>query len=105
MEEEADAPPAEPEPEPAPKAHPPHPSRPFRLDNILKVALAALAGAFGCAPGRPVDGLAHVKETGVLTYGSDKEGGGPYVYPDPKNPRELTGFEVELVALLAGELG
>ena len=33
------------------------------------------------------------------------EGGGPYAYPDPESPREVTGFEVELMALLGRELG
>ena len=33
------------------------------------------------------------------------EGGGPYAYPDPKSPRDVTGFEVELMTLLAQELG
>ena len=50
-------------------------------------------GSSGCA--RP----------GKLLYGSDMEGGGPYAYPDPKSPRDVTGFEVELMALLGKELG
>jgi polar amino acid transport system substrate-binding protein len=33
------------------------------------------------------------------------EGGGPYIYPDPKSSRGVTGFEVELMALLGKELG
>jgi polar amino acid transport system substrate-binding protein len=33
------------------------------------------------------------------------EGGGPYAYPDPSSPRGVTGFEVELMELLARELG
>jgi polar amino acid transport system substrate-binding protein len=33
------------------------------------------------------------------------EGGGPYAYPDPKSPRDVTGFEVELMAMLAKDLG
>jgi polar amino acid transport system substrate-binding protein len=40
-----------------------------------------------------------------MTYGCDKEGGGPYAYPDPSNPRNVTGFEVELVDRLAEDLG
>ena len=38
-------------------------------------------------------------------YGSDMEGGGPYAYPDPNSPRDVTGFEVELMAMLASDLG
>jgi polar amino acid transport system substrate-binding protein len=50
-------------------------------------------------------GLERVVKSGELRYGSDMEGGGPYAYPDPKSPRGVTGFEVELMALLAKELG
>jgi polar amino acid transport system substrate-binding protein len=39
-----------------------------------------------------------------IVYGSDMEGGGPYIFPDPKNPRQVTGFEVELMELLGREL-
>ena len=42
-----------------------------------------------------------MKNSGELRYGSDMEGGGPYAYPDPNSPRGVTGFEVELMALLA----
>ena len=50
------------------------------------------------------DGLERVRKSGKLLYGSDMEGGGPYAYPDPKSPRDVTGFEVELMALLGQEL-
>jgi polar amino acid transport system substrate-binding protein len=33
------------------------------------------------------------------------EGGGPYAFPDPRSPRGVTGFEVELMAQLAADLG
>ena len=39
-----------------------------------------------------------------LVYGSDKEGGAPYIYPDPENPRDVTGFEVELMRDLVRDL-
>jgi polar amino acid transport system substrate-binding protein len=50
-------------------------------------------------------GLDEVRASGTLRYGSDMEGGGPYAFPDPNAPREVTGFEVELMALLGKELG
>ncbi|HZS04721.1 MAG TPA: ABC transporter substrate-binding protein/permease [Blastocatellia bacterium] len=31
-----------------------------------------------------------------LRWGGDSEGGAPYVFQDPKNPREIIGFEVDL---------
>ncbi len=40
-----------------------------------------------------------------MIWGGDAEGGGPYVYPDPANPRQRIGFEVELAQSLAEELG
>jgi len=49
--------------------------------------------------------LEKIKSTGVLTWGFDAEGGAPYVFHDPKNPSRLIGFEVELVAAIARELG
>jgi len=36
-----------------------------------------------------------------LRWGADREGGGPYVYPDPTKPDRYVGFEVDL----ADELG
>jgi polar amino acid transport system substrate-binding protein len=38
----------------------------------------------------------------TLRWGGDRTGGGPYIYEEKG---ELTGFEVELAAYLAGELG
>ena len=50
------------------------------------------------------DTLDDIRARGTLVWGADSEGGGPFVYPDPKNPRKLVGFEVELAELLAREL-
>ena len=41
--------------------------------------------------------LKRVKERGVLLWGSDAEGGAPYVFPDPKDPSKLIGFELDIV--------
>ena len=40
-----------------------------------------------------------------LRWGGDSEGGEPYVFPDPKNPRDITGFEVDLADMLGRETG
>ena len=69
----------------------------------LCVVLSASSSSFG--QGRPGDsGLERVQKAGQLRYGSDMEGGGPYAFPDPKSPRDVTGFEVELMKLLGSEL-
>lgn len=64
--------------------------------------LALLAGrSFTLA----ADHLQEIKQRGVLRWGADAEGGAPYVYPDPQNPKQLIGFEYELAEALARELG
>jgi len=49
--------------------------------------------------------LDEVRRRGTLVWAADQEGGGPHVFPDPADPERLTGFEVELAELIAGELG
>ena len=44
-------------------------------------------------------------QTKKLTWGGDSEGGAPYVFQDPKNPREIIGFEVDIAAGLGRRLG
>ncbi len=51
------------------------------------------------------DTLHQIHKRGMLIWGADAEGGGPYVYPDPENPRSMIGFEAELAQLLARQLG
>jgi len=51
------------------------------------------------------DTLDEIRARGELIWGADREGGGPYVYPDPADPERSVGFEVELADLLAAELG
>lgn len=40
-----------------------------------------------------------------LTWGSDAQGGAPYVFQDPMDPNRLVGFEVELATMLGQRLG
>ena len=49
--------------------------------------------------------LDEVLARGELVWAADQEGGGPHVYVDPEHPTRLIGFEVELAAMLAAELG
>jgi polar amino acid transport system substrate-binding protein len=65
---------------------------------------AVLAGP-AIVPRARLGGLEQVRASGKLRYGSDMEGGGPFAYPDPRSPRDVTGFEVELMSLLGKELG
>lgn len=49
--------------------------------------------------------LRRISERGVLLWGSDSEGGAPYVFPDPKAPSKLIGFELDIAEAVARELG
>jgi polar amino acid transport system substrate-binding protein len=55
--------------------------------------------------GAPHSTLDTIKSRGVLLWGSDAEGGAPYVFPDPKDPSHLIGFELEIAEAVAKELG
>jgi polar amino acid transport system substrate-binding protein len=40
-----------------------------------------------------------------LVWAADAEGGAPYTFPDPRNPAQLIGFEVDLANALAARIG
>ncbi|MBI4379017.1 MAG: ABC transporter permease subunit [Nitrospinae bacterium] len=50
------------------------------------------------------DTLEKIKLHGEIVWGSDAEGGAPYVFPAPENPARLIGFEVDLMEAIAREL-
>lgn len=58
----------------------------------LLIALATVAPALAADPA-------------PLRWGADAAGGAPYIFPDPKNPDVVIGFEVDLANALAKELG
>lgn len=51
------------------------------------------------------DALDDIRARGVLIWGGDQEGGGPFMYPDPDNPEQVIGFEVEVAEVIARRLG
>jgi polar amino acid transport system substrate-binding protein len=38
-------------------------------------------------------------------WAADAEGGAPYVFPDPRNPAKMVGFEVDLAEAIANRMG
>jgi polar amino acid transport system substrate-binding protein len=50
-------------------------------------------------------GAAQAADDRPLVYGADAEGGAPYIFKDPDDPNKTIGFEVDLVAALAKQLG
>lgn len=75
-------------------------SRPVWFGLLLTFLLAGQARFASAA-----DTLEKIRRDGVLLWGTDAEGGGPYVFPNPQNPKETIGFEVELADAIAAKLG
>jgi polar amino acid transport system substrate-binding protein len=63
--------------------------------SVLVCLLAGIALA---------DDLANIHRTGVMLWGGDQEGGGPYVFPKDSDPSVVTGFEVDLANRIAEHL-
>src|SRR3954454_25379152 len=59
------------------------------LTACILVALAWPCTATG-------DALSDMRKSGRMQWGGDQEGGGPYVFPQDKDPSQVTGFEVDL---------
>ena len=74
------------------------------LQLVLPVLLVMSASSCG-GPEDTNGTLARIKESGVLRWGADIQGGAPYIYENPHNPSETKGFEVALAEALAAELG
>ncbi len=73
---------------------------PGRTTARIFLLLSALFAAPATA-----DTPEQIKANGVLIWGADQEGGGPYVYPRDDDKSQVTGFEVDLAAALAQALG
>ncbi|MCL4457516.1 MAG: ABC transporter substrate-binding protein/permease [Nitrospirae bacterium] len=72
---------------------------------LLFIAVIAVISSLLGQQAWSSDGIEEIKKRGYLLWGSDAEGGAPYVFPDPKNPSRLIGFEVDLANAIAKELG
>lgn len=74
----------------------------MRRSSCFFVLCALLAVACG---GRSESALERARASGELRWGGDLQGGAPYVFEDPARPGRITGFEVDLIAAIAHELG
>ena len=66
----------------------------MKRKRLVAAGLAAFAWQASAAAGEP-----------PLRWGGDSEGGAPYVFQDPQDPRKLVGFEVDLAEALGRQLG
>jgi polar amino acid transport system substrate-binding protein len=74
-------------------------------NQAFRALLAALFMAlFGAAPAL-ADTLDDVRQRGELSWGTDLEGGAPYVIADVRDPSKATGFETEIGMAIATALG
>jgi polar amino acid transport system substrate-binding protein len=81
-----------------------HMSAPFlRATTVVLALLCCLADSASTAAASST--IQEIKERGVLLWGSDSEGGAPYVFPDPKDPSKLIGFELDIAVAVAKKLG
>lgn len=71
---------------------------PTRLSKIFCTFILMLS------LGRPSLAFAQESAPPPLRWGADSEGGAPFIFPDPRDPSKMLGFEVDLVAALAAEL-
>ena len=76
-----------------------------RIKTFFLASVLLLAGGPRPVLLAGVDHLQSIKDSGVLRWGADAEGGAPYVYPDPEKPEHLIGFESELADAIAARLG
>ncbi len=72
--------------------------------RCLTILISSLL-LIGPAPGWAQSTLEQVQSSGVLLWGADAEGGAPFVFPDPQNPAQRIGFEVDLANAIAQRLG
>ena len=81
--------------------------RPLRTMTAMTLVVLFLGtpAARGAAVASSDDGLARVRESGVLRWGGDLQGGEPYVFQDPNDPGRIVGFEVEIADAMARRLG
>jgi polar amino acid transport system substrate-binding protein len=57
----------------------------------------------GAAAG--ADTLAKIRGEGVLRWGADAAGGAPFVFYDPRDPKRVIGFEMDLMEKFAAHMG
>ncbi len=65
-----------------------------RLGTVRFAALCLCGSVAFCVSAQAQD----------LRWGGDAEGGAPYLLPDPKNPRRIIGFEIDLMDALGKQL-
>jgi len=90
---------------PRPTSSPPESARRRRGRALVFLVLFVLAILGAASPPAHADQLQQIRRSKIMRWGSDAEGGAPYVCLDPRDKTRLIGFEVEIAAALASVLG
>jgi polar amino acid transport system substrate-binding protein len=75
------------------------------IPRVLSLLLVLPLLLFWTPSSCSANSLEKIQKRGYLLWGSDAEGGAPYIFPDPEDPSRLIGFEVDLADEIARELG
>ncbi len=78
---------------------------PVRICVFFATCLLVLSNGIADETNTADATLERIRARGSLIWGADQEGGGPFVFPDERDPTRVLGFEVELAALIAESLG
>jgi len=75
----------------------------MRLPHV--VVLALLASIAACRGDDHGGTWARVQARGEIVWGADLQGGEPYLFEDPADPKHIVGFEVDIMDGIAKRLG
>lgn len=74
------------------------------VPQLLWLMVCCIFWLGGALPGQ-ADTWDDIQRRGELTWGTDLEGGAPYVFPDAQAPGKVGGFETDIGRAIARELG
>jgi polar amino acid transport system substrate-binding protein len=75
------------------------------LDTLISACGGNVSTTTTSKPGTTTIGSQGLLVPGELQWGSTSQGGAPYVFPDPNNPSQLVGFEVDIAAAMTELMG
>ncbi len=80
--------------------------RPLQSALLALLLIApSISGAPAGTPSNVPDAWERSQASGILLWGADTAGGGPFVFPDPDNPSAIIGFEIEIMERIGEKLG
>jgi polar amino acid transport system substrate-binding protein len=75
------------------------------LEALVSACGGNVSTTTSSKPGTTTIGSRGLKVPGELQWGSTSQGGAPYVFPDPNNPTQIVGFEVDIAAAMTELMG